>query len=142
MAVRNPVDLIAFILVIVGGLNWGLVGFFNYDLVAAIFGAMSTLSRIVYILVGLAALYMVYYISRSGERNPIDLIALLLVIVGGLNWGLIGLFNFNLVAAIFGTMSTLSRIVYILVGLAAIYAIYYTVRSGERHPVTSGERHV
>jgi uncharacterized protein len=142
MAVRNPVDLIALILVIVGGLNWGLVGLFNFDLVAAIFGDMSTLSRIVYILVGLASLYVIYYISRSGERNTVDLLALILIIVGGLNWGLIGLFNFDLVAALFGDMSALSRIVYMLVGLAAIYAIYYAGRSGERRPVTSGERHV
>lgn len=48
-------------LVIVGGLNWGLVGAFNFDLVAAILGVMSTLSRIVYILVGLAALYIAVF---------------------------------------------------------------------------------
>ena len=50
-------DLVATILVIVGGLNWGLVGAANFDLVAAIFGPMSPLSRIVYVLVGLAAVY-------------------------------------------------------------------------------------
>ncbi len=49
---------IAFILVIVGALNWGLVGAFNFDLVATIFGSMTTISRIVYVLVGLGALYM------------------------------------------------------------------------------------
>lgn len=49
---------IALILVIVGGLNWGLVGLLNLDLVAAIFGAMSVLSRIVYVLVGLSAVYI------------------------------------------------------------------------------------
>ncbi len=65
MAVRNPVDLIALILVIVGGLNWGLVGLFNYNLVDAIFGVGSTLSRIVYIIVGLAALYMIYFTVRA-----------------------------------------------------------------------------
>lgn len=65
MAVRNPVDLIALILVIVGGLNWGLVGLFGFDLVAAIFGDMSTLSRIIYILVGLAALYTIYFVTRA-----------------------------------------------------------------------------
>jgi uncharacterized protein len=48
-------------------------------------------------------------------------IALILVIIGGLNWGLVGLLGFNLVSAIFGTLSLLSRIVYILVGLSAIY---------------------
>ena len=52
------------VLVIVGGLNWGLVGLFNFDLVAAIFGAMSSLSKIVYSLVGLAAIY-VAVISKS-----------------------------------------------------------------------------
>jgi uncharacterized membrane protein YuzA (DUF378 family) len=50
--------IISIILVIVGGLNWGLVGLFNFDLVAAIFGAMSSLSKIVYVLVGLAAVYI------------------------------------------------------------------------------------
>ena len=53
MAVRNPVDLIALILVIIGGLNWGLVGLLDFNLVDAIFGAGSTLSRIIYILVDL-----------------------------------------------------------------------------------------
>ncbi|MFA5460337.1 MAG: DUF378 domain-containing protein, partial [Candidatus Paceibacterota bacterium] len=48
-------------------------------------------------------------------------IALILVIIGGLNWGLIGLLGFDLVAAIFGAMSLLSKIVYILVGLSAVY---------------------
>ncbi len=50
---------IAFVLVVIGGLNWGLVGGFNFDLVAAIFGAMSVVSRVVYVLVGLSALYMI-----------------------------------------------------------------------------------
>ena len=52
------IKIIAMILVIVGGLNWGLVGLFNIDLVAAIFGAMSVISRIVYTLVGLSAVYL------------------------------------------------------------------------------------
>ena len=53
----GPIGWIAFILVVVGGLNWSLVGLFNFDLVAAIFGAMSTISRVVYILMGLSAIY-------------------------------------------------------------------------------------
>lgn len=55
------------------------------------------------------------------KLNAFDWIAVVLVIVGGLNWGLVGIFNFDLVATIFGDMSMLSRIVYALVGLAAIY---------------------
>lgn len=46
-----------------------------------------------------------------------------LVIVGALNWGLIGLFNFNLVTAIFGSLASIERIVYILVGLSGVYLI-------------------
>ena len=49
------------------------------------------------------------------------MVAMLLLVVGGLNWGLVGLFNFNLVTTIFGDMSTLTRLVYILVGASAVY---------------------
>lgn len=60
MGKMNWLDWLALVLVLIGGLNWGLVGLFNFDLVAALLGAMSALSRTVYTLVGLAALYMVY----------------------------------------------------------------------------------
>jgi uncharacterized membrane protein YuzA (DUF378 family) len=53
----------------------------------------------------------------------INLLTLGLVIIGGLNWGLVGAFNFDLVAAIFGEMSALSRLVYVLVGLSALWQI-------------------
>jgi uncharacterized membrane protein YuzA (DUF378 family) len=75
-------------------------------------------------------------------RNPVDWIALILVIIGGLNWGLVGLFDYNLVDAIFGVGSAISRIIYILVALAALYMIYYGVRSEESRPVRTAERHV
>jgi len=60
--------------------------------------------------------------------RAINLVTLLLVIVGGLNWGLVGLFDFNLVSAIFGDMSALSRIVYVLVGISAVWQIIPLVR--------------
>lgn len=53
----------------------------------------------------------------------LDKLALLLTIIGALNWGLIGAFSFDLVAFIFGQMSIISRIVYVLVGLAGIWCI-------------------
>jgi uncharacterized protein len=53
----------------------------------------------------------------------INILTLVLVIVGGLNWGLVGLFDFDLVAAIFGEGSALSRIVYVLVGLSAVWQV-------------------
>jgi uncharacterized membrane protein YuzA (DUF378 family) len=55
--------------------------------------------------------------------KAIDILALVLLIVGALNWGLVGLFEFDLVATIFGQMTALSRIVYVVVGLAAVYEI-------------------
>jgi len=58
-------NLITLTLLIVGGLNWGLVGLFNFDLVAALFGEMSLLSRIVYTLVALSALWQIIPLGRA-----------------------------------------------------------------------------
>jgi hypothetical protein len=57
------------------------------------------------------------------KLKTLDVLSLVLVIVGGLNWLLVGVLNFDLVATIFGNMSTLSRIVYSLVGISAIYLL-------------------
>jgi uncharacterized membrane protein YuzA (DUF378 family) len=59
---------IAFWLMVVGGINWGLVGFFDVDLVAAIFGARSPASRVVYSLVGLCTLYCAFAIPVMHRR--------------------------------------------------------------------------
>ena len=64
----DALKTIALILVIVGGLNWGLVGLLNLDLIAIIFGEMSILSRIIYGLVGLAAVYMAF--TSFTETEP------------------------------------------------------------------------
>jgi len=66
--------------------------------------------------------------------RSLNLITLLLVIVGGLNWLLVGLFNFDLVAALFGVMTPLTRIVYVLVGLSALYQLlpfFKSISEGE-----------
>lgn len=65
--------------------------------------------------------------------RAINTITLVLLIVGGLNWLLVGLFGFDLVAAIFGQMSVLSRIVYVLVGLSALWQIIPLLRGAETH---------
>jgi uncharacterized membrane protein YuzA (DUF378 family) len=62
------------------------------------------------------------------DKSAIDWIALILVIVGGLNWGLVGLLNVDLVELIFGSIPILQSIVYIVVGLAAIYLIYFATK--------------
>ena len=61
-------DWVIFILVAVGGLNWGLVGLFNWDLVANLFGEMSVLARAAYVLVGLGALYMLLMMNKYARK--------------------------------------------------------------------------
>lgn len=65
----STLKLITQILIIVGGLNWGLVGLLSFDLVAAIFGEMSTLSRIVYTLVGISAVYQLVTINAFTKNS-------------------------------------------------------------------------
>ena len=55
---KDVIGWVAFVLLVIGGLNWGLVGLIKLDLVQAIFGDMTTLSRIIYLLVGVSAIYM------------------------------------------------------------------------------------
>lgn len=61
----KALNIVTLILVIVGGLNWGLVGVANFDLVATIFGAGSVLARIVYVLVGLSAVWQIVPLFSS-----------------------------------------------------------------------------
>jgi uncharacterized membrane protein YuzA (DUF378 family) len=61
----KPLNLITLVLAIIGGLNWGLVGLANVDVVAALFGAGSGLSRAIYVIVGLSALYQILPFARA-----------------------------------------------------------------------------
>lgn len=58
------VDTIALVLILIGAVNWGLIGFFSFDLVRVICGNMSILSRIIYALVGISGLYGLSYFGR------------------------------------------------------------------------------
>lgn len=62
----------------------------------------------------------------------LDWVSLVLVIIGGLNWGLIGIFQFNLVSFLFGIDSIVSNIIYILVALAAIYLLIISTKLGKK----------
>ena len=68
----------------------------------------------------------------------IKYLAYALTLIGALNWGLVGLFGFNLVAQIFGDMTVMSRIIYSLVGLSAIASGYFMYNS-DRHKIESCE---
>ncbi|HOQ17386.1 MAG TPA: DUF378 domain-containing protein [Defluviitaleaceae bacterium] len=66
----RPLDFLSLLLIIIGALNWGLIGFFQFDLVASLFGGTdSWLSRIVYALVGLAGLYGLSLFGRIDEER-------------------------------------------------------------------------
>ncbi len=63
-------NIVAMILVIIGAINWGLIGFFQFDLVAAIFGGQSAVvSRIIYALVGLAGLWCIMLVPRVRHKE-------------------------------------------------------------------------
>jgi len=63
-------NIVAMILVIIGAINWGLIGFFQFDLVAAIFGGQSAIvSRIIYALVGLAGLWAIMLVPRVRHKE-------------------------------------------------------------------------
>ena len=66
----NWLDWVAIVLVIIGAINWGLVGLFNFNLENALFGGVPTLEAIIYILVGLAGLYMIYMVARRTQERP------------------------------------------------------------------------
>ena len=64
--------------------------------------------------------------------NFVDWIALIMLIIGGLNWALVGLTNTDAVASLFGSGTPIARIVYVLVGIAALWAIFLALRLGRR----------
>ena len=63
------------------------------------------------------------------ENKAMDATALTISIIGAINWGLIGFFNFNLVSFLFGSMTWLSRIIYAIVGICGIYLLSFYTRS-------------
>lgn len=68
---NKVLDCIALTIAIIGAVNWGLIGFFSFDLVALIFGNMTWISRIIYALVGLSGLYLLTFYMYAGgtEKN-------------------------------------------------------------------------
>lgn len=62
-------DCIVLTLVIIGAINWGLIGFFGFNVVSTIFGGMSWISRIIYALVGLGGLYLISFYTNLGSNQ-------------------------------------------------------------------------
>ena len=67
---HKALDCTALTIAIIGAINWGLIGFFSFDLVAFIFGNMSWVSRVIYALVGICGLYLItFYMYAGGKTN-------------------------------------------------------------------------
>ncbi|AEB76561.1 DUF378 domain-containing protein [Clostridium botulinum] len=62
-------DITALVLVIIGAINWGLIGFFKFDLISSLFGNMSGFSRFIYAIVGIAGLYAISFFGRNNETD-------------------------------------------------------------------------
>ncbi len=82
-----------------------------------------------------------HIISKHSEKfmykggitvKTLDAIVLTLVIIGAINWGLIGFFNFNLVDTLFGSVDWLTKTIYAIVGIAGVYSIAFYGREGQR----------
>lgn len=67
----KTINILAIVLLVVGGLNWGLVGTTGFDLVRALFGDMTLLSRVVYTLVGAAAVYQLFNLGSATSRSSV-----------------------------------------------------------------------
>ncbi|HIU02907.1 MAG TPA: DUF378 domain-containing protein [Candidatus Onthocola gallistercoris] len=65
------------------------------------------------------------------EKNWLDVLALILIIIGAINWGLIGFFNLDVISLLFGSLSMITRIIYAIVGIAGVYSIvlFWKLRS-------------
>jgi len=64
----KTLDYIVLTIVLIGAINWGLIGFFDFDFVSTIFGQMTLLTRIIYALVGLGGLYAISYYGRMNSE--------------------------------------------------------------------------
>ncbi|QAT41139.1 DUF378 domain-containing protein [Clostridium sp. JN-9] len=67
----KALDITALVLVIIGAINWGLIGFFQFDLIATLFGSMSAFTRIVYAIVGIAGLYAISFLGKDRETREV-----------------------------------------------------------------------
>lgn len=65
----KTIDYISLLLVVIGAINWGLIGFLGFDLIRVIFGDMTVISRIIYSLVGIAGLYSLSFFGRIANND-------------------------------------------------------------------------
>ncbi len=119
MAKMNKLDILSIILIIIGGINWGLIGFKNYNLVSSLVGT-GILASAIYTFVGIAGVYSAFrFFKVFKNMDWYENIMVILLIIGAINWGFIGLVGLNLVTAIFSN-ALIVKIIYDAVGISAI----------------------
>lgn len=67
----DGLDWFAGVLTIIGAINWGLIGLFKFDLVAALFGNLTAVSRVIYTIIGVCGLYLIYTLSKYGSDDVV-----------------------------------------------------------------------
>lgn len=65
----NFIDIIAIFLTIIGGLNWGFIGFLNFDFISQIFGDLNVVTRIIYMIIGLSSLWLIFSFYKFRRSN-------------------------------------------------------------------------
>ena len=121
-------DIAALVLLAIGGLNWGLSQFLGFNLVTWITSMVggNLLANGIYGLVGLAALYSIYILAGLfGEMEWWQNLAIILLIVGGLNWIPV-IFGMNLISLI--GIPIVENIIYLLVTISAVYGLIFLVQ--------------
>nr|WP_330371641.1 DUF378 domain-containing protein [Marvinbryantia formatexigens] len=71
MMANRGLDYTALVIAVIGAVNWGLIGIFRLDLVKWIFGDMTWISRLIYVLVGLSGLYLLSFFGRVGSSDEV-----------------------------------------------------------------------
>lgn len=152
MRAFGTLGIVGLVGVILGAVNWGLVGLFDYDLVEAIVGA-GTAADAIYIAIGVtgilalgAVVWAFGVITRGGAGSILAVlgaVAAVIAVIGAVNWGLVGLFGYDVVEAIFGT-GTAANAVYVIIGAAGLLTIptllgAWGFRSGERRLETTSD---
>lgn len=86
-------------------------------------------------------LHLLVFNYMTNKTSTIDWIAIVLVILGGINWGIVGLFDFDIIAAIFGQFSGVTRVLYVIIGVGSLYMIATATKFGSMVRHEMSEQH-
>ena len=116
----KKIDVLALCLLILGGINWGLWSLWDFNLVEYVFGKVW-IYRFIYFLLGVAGIYVLLSWRFMFKKKALLFkIALILLVLSALNWGLVGLFKFNLIDYAFKS-AWIGKLIYFIFGVSSFY---------------------